>query len=184
MISPLRAERLTSKDLEVLIKYIKDNKMDFGDNLQIVTFFLGKEQYGIDIMQVEGIVREQKIRALPNAPAFVEGIFNLRGDILPVINLHKRFQIDKLKTDESDDLLSGLIIIKVNDMKIAVRIDKVSRVVTIGKDKIQPPPQMIKGIGSEYIQGVTAIDDNYLIILDVERLFALKELKQLEMMRR
>ena len=110
MISPLRAERLTSKDLEVLIKYIKDNKMDFGDNLQIVTFFLGKEQYGIDIMQVEGIVREQKIRALPNAPAFVEGIFNLRGDILPVINLHKRFQIDKLKTDESDDLLSGLII--------------------------------------------------------------------------
>ncbi len=69
-------------------------------------------------------------------------------------------------------------------MKIAVRIDKVSRVVTIGNDKIQPPPQMIKGIGSEYIQGVTSIDDNYLIILDVERLFALKELKQLEMMRR
>ena len=166
------------------VKNNKDIIMEFEDNLQIVTFFLGKEQYGIDIMQVEGIVREQEIRDLPNAPAFVEGIFNLRGDILPVINLHKRFQIERLKSDETDDLLSGLIIIKVNKMKIAVRIDKVSRVVTIGKGKIQPPPQMIKGIGSEYIQGVTSIDDNYLIILDVERLFALKELKQLEMIRR
>lgn len=158
--------------------------MEIEDNIQIVTFFLGKEQYGIDIMQVDGIVKEQKIRDLPNSPSFVEGIFNLRGDILPVINLHKRFQIDKLKTDESDQLLSGLIIIKLSKMKIAVRIDKVSRVVTIEKGKIQPPPQMIKGIGSEYIQGVTAIDDHYLIILDVERLFALKELKQLEMIKR
>ena len=154
--------------------------MEIEDNMQIVTFFLGKEQYGIEIMQVDGIVKEQEIRDLPNTPSFVEGIFNLRGDILPVINLHKRFQIEKLKTDESDQLLSGLIIIKLSKMKIAVRIDKVSRVVTIKKEKIQPPPQMIKGIGSEYIQGVTAMDDHYLIILDVERLFALKELKQLE----
>ncbi len=158
--------------------------MEYGDTTQFVTFFLGKEQYGIDIMQVDGIVKEQEIRDLPNSPSFVEGIFNLRGDILPVINLHKRFQIEKLKYDETDELLSGLIVIKVNDMKIAVRIDKVSRVVTIEKGKIQPPPQMIKGIGSEYIQGVASIDDNYLIILDVDRLFALKELKQLEIMKR
>ncbi len=93
MQQPETAYRLTDKPI---IKN-KDSIMEFGDNLQIVTFFLGKEQYGINIMQVEGIVREQEIRDLPNAPAFVEGIFNLRGDILPVINLHKRFQIEKLE---------------------------------------------------------------------------------------
>ncbi len=154
--------------------------MAIDDTIQLVTFNLGKEQYGIDIMQVEGIVREHEIRNIPNAPAFVEGIFNLRGDILPVINLHKRFHLEKIKKDESDELLSGLIIIKVNGMKLAVKIDKVAKVITINKNKIQPPPQMIKGIGSEYIEGVTPLEDQYIIILDIDRLFALKELKQLE----
>jgi purine-binding chemotaxis protein CheW len=154
--------------------------MALDDTVQLVTFNLGKEQYGIDIMKVEGIVREHDIRNIPNAPSFVEGIFNLRGDILPVINLHKRFHLEKLKIDESDELLSGLIIIKVNKMKLAVKIDKVAKVVTISKSKIQPPPQMIKGIGSEYIQGVTPMDDQYIILLDIERLFAINELKQLE----
>ncbi|MCP5514624.1 MAG: chemotaxis protein CheW [Spirochaetales bacterium] len=154
--------------------------MAIDDTIQLVTFNLGKEQYGIDIMQVEGIVREHEIRNIPNAPAFVEGIFNLRGDILPVINLHKRFHLEKIKKDESDELLSGLIIIKVNGMKLAVKIDKVAKVITINKSRIQPPPQMIKGIGSEYIEGVTPLEDQYIIILDIDRLFALKELKQLE----
>ena len=154
--------------------------MAIDDTIQLVTFNLGKEQYGIDIMQVEGIVREHEIRNIPNAPAFVEGIFNLRGDILPVINLHKRFHLEKIKKDESDELLSGLIIIKVNGMKLAVKIDKVAKVITINKNRIQPPPQMIKGIGSEYIEGVTPLEDQYIIILDIDRLFALKELKQLE----
>ena len=157
--------------------------MAIDDTIQLVTFNLGKEQYGIDIMQVEGIVREHEIRNIPNAPAFVEGIFNLRGDILPVINLHKRFHLEKMKKDESDELLSGLIIIKVNGMKLAVKIDKVAKVITINKNKIQPPPQMIKGIGSEYIEGVTPLEDQYIIILDIDRLFALKELKQLESLR-
>ena len=154
--------------------------MAYEDSVQLVTFNLGNEQYGIDIMKVEGIVREHEIRDIPNAPSFVEGIFNLRGDILPVINLHKRFHLEKIKKDESDELLSGLIIIKVNSMKLAVKIDKVARVITIDKGKIHPPPQMIKGIGSEYIQGVTSLEDQYIILLDVERLFAMKELKQLE----
>ncbi|MDX9799983.1 MAG: chemotaxis protein CheW [Spirochaetia bacterium] len=154
--------------------------MAIDDTIQLVTFNLGKEQYGIDIMQVEGIVREHEIRNIPNAPSFVEGIFNLRGEILPVINLHKRFHLEKIKKDESDDLLSGLIIIKVNKMKLAVKIDKVAKVITINKNKIQPPPQMIKGIGSEYIEGVTPLEDQYIIILDIDRLFALKELQQLE----
>ena len=154
------------------------------DFLQLVTFNIGREEYGIDIMKVEGIVREEEVRNIPNAPIFVEGVFNLRGEIIPVISLHKKFYISEVKKDEADDLLRGFIIITVNNMKLAVKIDKVSKVTNIDKKKIQQPPQMNRGIGSEYIQGVTSLDDQYIIILDVERLFALKELKQLEVLKK
>lgn len=152
---------------------------DFS-SVQIVTFNLGNELYGVEIMNVEGIVSNQEIRQIPNAPPFVEGIFNLRGDILPVINLHKKFHLEKMETDEADNLFSGLIIIKVVNMKLAVIIDKIASVLTISKNKIQPPPQIIKGIGSEYIRGVTSVAEKYIILLDVERLFAMEELAQIE----
>jgi purine-binding chemotaxis protein CheW len=148
--------------------------------MQLVTFQLGLEHYGIDIMAVDGIVRVQDIRSIPNAPSYVEGIFNLRGEIIPIINLHKRFHLKKAVLSEEDELLSGFIIIEINDMKLGIIIDKVSRVVTVEMNKIQPPPQMLSGIGAEYIQGVFNREDGYLIILDIGRLFDPKELQQLE----
>jgi len=107
---------------------------------QLVTFQLGEEQYGIDIMDVKEIVRVQNVRPIPNAPSYVEGIFNLRSEIIPIINLHKRFHLKKLVLNEDDELLSGFIIIDIDGMKLGVIIDKVSRVVTVETDKIQPPP--------------------------------------------
>lgn len=151
--------------------------------LQLVTFQLGEESYGIDIMDVEGIVKVAEVRDIPNSPAYVEGIFNLRGEIIPVINLHKRFQIRKMEMTEEDELLSGFVIINVDGMQLAVVIDKVSRVVTIDFDEIQPPPQMLTGIGAEYIQGVVNREDSYLIILDIRRIFNVRELQALESIR-
>ncbi|NBB90224.1 MAG: chemotaxis protein CheW [Spirochaetes bacterium] len=150
-----------------------------ADNLQLVTFELGGENYGIDIMQVEGIVQVQQIRPIPYAPEYVEGIFNLRGEIIPVINLHRRFRLKQMELSEEDKLLSGMVILAIDDMHLAVIIDKVSRVVRVNTDDIQPPPQMISGIGAEYIQGVVNNEDNYLIILDARRLFNMRELEQL-----
>jgi purine-binding chemotaxis protein CheW len=151
--------------------------VDAENSMQLVTFQLGHELYGIDIMDVEGIVRVQDIRPIPNAPYFVEGIFNLRGEIIPVINLHKRFHLNSAELSEEDKLLSGFIIIRFEQMKMSIIIDKVSRVVTIGMSEIQSPPQMISGIGSEYINGVVHKDTGYLIILDVRRIFNPKELQ-------
>lgn len=147
--------------------------------VQLVTFQLGEELYGIDIMKVDGIVREENIRPIPNAPPYVEGIFNLRGSIIPVINLHTRFHLRPADLSDEDKLLSGMVIINLNNMLIGIIIDKVSRVLTVEKDRIQPPPQMISGIGAEYIQGVTQENGGYLIILDIRRLFDPKELSQL-----
>jgi len=147
--------------------------------LQLVTFQLGQEHYGVDIMDVEGIVKVEDVRSIPNAPVYVEGIFNLRGEIIPVINLHKRFHLKRARLSEEEELLSGFVIISIDGVHLAVIIDKVSRVVTIDGTEIQAPPQMIAGIGAEYIQGVVHREEGYLVILDIRRLFNLKELEQL-----
>jgi len=155
-----------------------------SDQRQLVTFQLGEELYGINIMEVKEIVRVQDIRALPNAPAYVEGIFNLRSEIIPIINLHKRFHIKKAFTSEEDELLSGFVIIEVDGMKLGVIIDRVSRVVTVEKEDIQPPPQMLSGIGAEYISGVVRQKETYLIILNIRDLFNPKELQKIAELRR
>ncbi|MDA3940368.1 MAG: chemotaxis protein CheW [Spirochaetia bacterium] len=153
---------------------------DSNDNkLQLVTFQLGSESYGIDIMIVDGIVRVEETRSIPNAPDYVDGIFNLRGEIIPIINLHKRFQIRRAELSEEDMLLRGFIIIKIIGMKLGIIIDKISRVISVDLEKMQQPPQMLSGIGAEYIQGVFTRDEEYLILLDIERLFDPRELQQL-----
>ncbi|GHU21905.1 chemotaxis protein CheW [Spirochaetia bacterium] len=157
-----------------------EHGMRIADQNQLVTFQLGEELYGVNIMDVKEIVRVQEIRAIPNAPMYVEGIFNLRSEIIPIINLHKRFHLSKVEsTDEDDDLLSGFVILDIDGMKLGIIIDRVSRVVTIEREQVQPPPQMISGIGSEYIRGVVRQEKGYLIILDIRDLFDPKELQKL-----
>jgi purine-binding chemotaxis protein CheW len=154
------------------------------DSRQLVTFQLGEELYGVNIMDVKEIVRVQAIRTIPNAPSYVEGIFNLRSEIIPVINLHKRFHLRKLVTSEEDELLSGFVILDIDGMKLGVIIDRISRVVTIEQEEIQPPPQMFSGIGAEYIQGVVRQEEGYLIILDIRDLFNPKELQKIAELRK
>jgi purine-binding chemotaxis protein CheW len=155
-----------------------------ADQNQLVTFQLGEELYGINIMDVKEIVRVQDIRAIPNAPGYVEGIFNLRSEIIPIINLHKRFHLKKVLNSEDDELLSGFVIIDIDGMKLGVIIDRVSRVVTIEKADIQPPPQMLSGIGAEYIKGVVRQDQGYLIILNIRDLFNPRELQKIADLKR
>jgi len=158
--------------------------MSKTESRQLVTFQLGEELYGVNIMDVKEIVRVQAIRTIPNAPPYVEGIFNLRSEIIPIINLHKRFHLRKLVTSEEDELLSGFVILDIDGMKLGVIIDRISRVVTIEKEDVQPPPQMFSGIGAEYIQGVVRQTEGYLIILDIRDLFNPKELQKIAELRK
>ncbi|RPJ09566.1 MAG: chemotaxis protein CheW [Spirochaetaceae bacterium] len=152
--------------------------------LQVVTFQLGREVYAIDIMDVKRIVGRREVREIPNAPSYVEGILNLRGAVTPIINLHKRFSFVKAEMAEDDELLSGYIIIEIGGMVFGIIIDKILRVVSIDAKQIQPPPQMISGIGVEYIHGVVNDEGNYIIILDIKKLFNPKELHQLTVMQK
>ena len=103
----------------------------------------------------------------------------MRSEIIPIISLHKRFHIKKASIDENDQFLGGFIIIKIENNKLGIIIDKIARVVDVKKEDIQPPPQMIAGIGAEYIHGVVRRDSGYLIILDIHRLFNPKELQKI-----
>lgn len=153
--------------------------MEKQSQFQVVTFQLGQETYGVDIMDVKRIVGLREVREIPNAPPYVEGILNLRGVVTPIINLHKRFMFKNVELSDDDSLLSGFIILEINKMILGIMIDKILRVVTIDPVHIQPPPKMISGIGVEYIQGVVNEEGNYVIILDIQKLFNPKELQQL-----
>src|SRR5574344_1456475 len=98
--------------------------------LQLVTFQLGDELYGVDIMDVKEIVKLQSVRPIPNAPYYVEGIINLRSEIIPIIDLHKRFRIKTLEnTDDYDEFEGGFIILNIEENKIGIIIDRIARVV-------------------------------------------------------
>ena len=155
-----------------------------GVLLQLVSFKLGDELYGVDIMDVKEIVKTQAVRAIPNAPFYVEGIVNLRSEVVPIINLHKRFYLKKMTRAAEDDELGedegGFIILDIEGNKIGIIIDRIERVVPIKSEDIKPPPEMISGIGTEYIHGVVRQEQGgYLIILDTRRLFSAKELQKI-----
>ena len=149
---------------------------------QLVTFQLGDELYGVDIMDVKEIVKVQAVRPIPKAPYYVEGIINLRGEIIPIINLHKRFHIQKRK-ESSEDIYDedegGFIILDIEGNKIGIIIDRINRVVPVERSEIKPPPQMLSGIGTEYIEGVVREETGYLIMLNTRKLFNAKELQKI-----
>jgi purine-binding chemotaxis protein CheW len=159
----------------------RDKEIQIIQTTQFVTFQMGAESYGINIMDVDEIHALQPVRPLPHTPAYVEGIFNLRGEIIPIINLHNRFNLKKIEMSSDDELLSGFVIINISGLKVGIVIDRILRVVSIVNDEIQPPPQVLTGIGNEYVNGVVNQEGgSYLIILDIHRLFDASEIARLK----
>lgn len=146
---------------------------------QLVTFRLGEELYGVNIMDVKEIVRLQNVRVIPNAPYYVEGIIKLRSEIIPIIDLHKRFNIQSTAKPEDIEMEGGFIILDIEGSKIGIIIDKVERVVTIKEEEVKEPPQMLSGIGNEYIEGVVREEHGYLIMLNTRKLFNASELQKI-----
>jgi purine-binding chemotaxis protein CheW len=148
-------------------------------NMSLVTFKISNELYGVNIMEVREIIRNSEITPIPNSPEFVDGVITLRGEIIPIVDLSKRFNFDEIIFSEDEELLRGIVVITVEDMTIGIVIDQVNRVININTSQIQPPPQMIAGIGAEYIEGVVRLEDSLLVILNIRKLFNKKELMAL-----
>jgi len=144
--------------------------------LQLVTFVVGTEEFAVSILSVREINRMMQITRVPQSPPFIEGVINLRGSIIPVMDLRKRFSVEALK-DTSD---SRIVVVEVSSRVIGFTVDRVNEVLRIDAGIVEPPPSMVAGIDSEYVQGVGKLDDRLLILLDLERLFNDKDLEQVD----
>jgi len=143
-----------------------------GHNLrQLVTFNLGTEEYGVDIMTVQEIIRVQAITHVPQMPEFIEGVINLRGNVIPVIDLRKRFN---MKVTEQT-AHTRIVVINVGAKVIGVVVDAVSEVMRLAEDQIEPPPPVVAGIGHEYLQGVGKVQGRLIILLDLDRILTSDE---------
>jgi purine-binding chemotaxis protein CheW len=144
-----------------------------GDELiQLVSFMLSDEEYGIEVLKVREIIRMPGITKMPNTPHYVEGIINLRGKVIPIISMRKR-----LGLPESDyDSHTRIMVMDVVGGLTGFIVDAVSEVIRIHSSEIQPPPTMVSGnVDQEFITGVFNHTDRLLIIMDVDRMFSSQE---------
>lgn len=137
------------------------------DILQLVTFKLGDEEYGIDILKVQEINRMTEITAMPKSPFSVEGVINLRGKVIPVVNLRKKFGLSMKEIDSQ-----SRIIVVDSESTVGLIVDSVSEVLRISSDTIEPPPPITGGTGSEYIMGIGKLEDRLIILLDIDKLLS------------
>ena len=143
---------------------------------QIVVFELGSESFGIDIANVEGIVKMQEITQIPKAPDYMEGITNLRGSVLSVINLQKRFGMaEQEKTNDT-----RIVVVQVDKLKVGMVVSGVSEVLTLDDAVIEPPPAMISSATQAFITGVAKVDSRLIIMLDLEKVLSEKEKQVLD----
>lgn len=143
---------------------------------QLVIFELSGEQYGVDIASVESIIKMQRITTVPHAPEFVEGVTNLRGKILPVIDLHKRFGM--LVQEVGRD--NRIIVVSMQDMEIGIMVDAVSEVITIQSDGIEPPPAMISTVDTAFITGIAKHNQHLIILLDLGQVLSFDQKAELQ----
>jgi purine-binding chemotaxis protein CheW len=147
-----------------------------SDILQLVSFNLGNEEYAVDILKVQEINRMVEITAIPNAPFDVEGVINLRGKVIPVINLRKKFGFDEKELDTH----SRIIVVDVGTT-VGLIVDSVSEVLRLSADTIEPPPRMTGNGSAEYILGIGKLQDRLLILLDIDSLLK-DEVKQKQLL--
>jgi purine-binding chemotaxis protein CheW len=134
-----------------------------GKTLQAVTFALGSEEYGVDIAQVQEINRMVTITHVPRAPQFMEGVINLRGQLIPIIDLRTRFGMERAERTKN----TRIVVTEIGNKRIGMVVDSVSEVLRIPVEQIEDAPDLVAGVDTEYIRGVGKMGDRLIIMLDL-----------------
>src|SRR6516165_1646689 len=140
--------------------------------IQLVGFRLDNEDYAIAITKIQEIILIKPITRIPQVPDFIEGLINLRGSVIPIVNLRKRFGLLPREVDEE----TRTIVVNIHDKTVGCIVDAVTQVMRINREQIQPPPLSVLAVSHQYIAGVARRDDRLVIILDMEKLFGAEEL--------
>ncbi len=151
---------------------------DSVELLQLVSFKIGSEEFGVDILNVQEINRMITITKVPNSPEFVEGIINLRGRVLPVIDLRVKLGLPKRDYDKD----TRIVVVDVEGKTVGFLVDAVSEVLRIPKNITEAPPEIVAGINSKYITAIGKLEDRLLILLDLNKLLVEEEKELIEEM--
>ncbi len=137
--------------------------------IQLVSFNLDQEEYGVDVLKVREIIRMPNVTRVPNTPHYVEGVINLRGKVIPIISMRKKFSLGDIDTDKQ----TRIMVMDMDGELMGFIVDSVSEVIRISEAEIQPPPPVVQGgIDQVCLSGVINRTDRLLVLLELEKIFS------------
>jgi purine-binding chemotaxis protein CheW len=152
-----------------------EQKIKRNDFLQVVSFKLHKEEYAIEITKAKEIILLEGITKVPQMPDFIEGIINLRGEVIPVLDLRKRLQLHCTEMGEH----TRIVVVRMGTRIMGLIVDSVSQVMKIPKSEIKEPPETIAGLAGDYLIGVGKVNERLILLLDIDKVISAGEHAQL-----
>jgi purine-binding chemotaxis protein CheW len=146
-----------------------------GRGTQMITFTVGAQEYGVDIQSVKEVIRQGEITPLPRAPSFLKGVINLRGDVIPIVDLRERFALQAGTYTES----SRVIVVEVGEKSVGMVVDRVSHVIRVPEDRIEDAPAWLGGTRNEFVRGVARVDERLVVLLDMTAVLSSDEMQQI-----
>jgi purine-binding chemotaxis protein CheW len=150
--------------------------MSQGDDIQVVVFRVGGQEFAFNVFHVQRILRYEAPSPLPKAPAFLEGILQVQGVVVPVIDLRKRFEFSEARVKEE----TRMVVLEVEGLNVAVVVDAVREVLRIGADAVAMPSAVVRGLAADYIQGIITIGERTVVLLQTAKLLTSTERIALE----
>ena len=143
---------------------------------QLISFTVGAEEYGLELLRVKEVIRMRQITWLPKAPSCIKGIINLRGDVIPIVDLRDRFGLESIE----QTAMTRVIVVEVDGRLIGMVVDSASQVVRLPADQFDPPPPMVGDRAQAFITGVGKMDGKLILTIDAERILRADELNQID----
>jgi purine-binding chemotaxis protein CheW len=147
-----------------------------GASRELLTFTLGSEEYGIDILKVQEIRGYEAVTTIANAPEFIKGVINLRGIIVPIVDMRIKFKLGSVSYDET----TVVIILNIANRVVGMVVDGVSDVTTLKADEIKPAPEFGAGLDTKYLQGLGTVDERMIILADIEKLMSSRDMELID----
>jgi purine-binding chemotaxis protein CheW len=155
---------------------MSENKTQTGSDelLQLVSFRIGGEEFGVDILKVQEINRMMEVTRVPNAPEYVDGVINLRGKVIPIIDLRRRFGMERKEHDKT----TRIVVVELTGKVVGFVVDGVEEVLRIPRSVTEPPPSIVGGVRDEYITAVGKLEDRLLILLDLDKVLTAGDVRR------
>jgi purine-binding chemotaxis protein CheW len=139
--------------------------------VQLVAFKVGGEEFGLDVFQVHEILRWQEPAHVPKAPAFVEGVLDVRGTLVPVIDLRKRFEVPSPSYDDE----TRIVLVDFQGERLGLVVDAVTEVLRAPETAVSPPPAYFRGLAAEFLRGIVRLQERLVVLIDLERILSSQE---------